>query len=147
MASVQAGVKTSLIDLGRAPSASVLLACNVHLDLSQEDITHAPQLLTEHHTYCCLQCKWSRFTLYFLAAACIQLHASRSSATSTGASVSLVEVQVNEGLSDSPADLLDFSMKQELEQVHDTMLPLGMHSVQCCRFLICSNPCSCLNVH
>ena len=26
-------------------------------------------------------------------------------------------LQVNEGLSDSPADLLDFSMKQELEQV------------------------------
>ncbi len=29
----------------------------------------------------------------------------------------LSAVQVNEGLSDSPADLLDFSMKQELEQV------------------------------
>ncbi len=37
-------------------------------------------------------------------------------------------MQVNEALSDSPADLLDFSMKQELEQVGRTMFHLGMHS-------------------
>lgn len=47
----------------------------------------------------------------------LQLDASRSSAINSCASVSLIEMQVNEALSDSPADLLDFSMKQELEQV------------------------------
>jgi len=79
--------------------------------------------------------------------ALLPLDASRSSAINSCASVSLIEMQVNEALSDSPADLLDFSMKQELEQVHHTMLHLGMHSFQCWPFLICSKPCSCLDVH
>ena len=30
-------------------------------------------------------------------------------------------LQVNEALSDSPADMLDFSMKQELQQVHTAL--------------------------
>lgn len=58
----------------------------------------------------------------------LPLDASRSSPINCCASVSLIEMQVNEALSDSPADLLDFSMKQELEQVGRTMFHLGMHS-------------------
>ena len=146
MALVQAGVKSSMIDmfLGRAPLASVLLARCLQLELAQG--------VLYMHLSCSLSIMLTAVYMYNATGqdshfTFLPLHAARSSATSTCASISLIEVQVNEGLSDSPADLLDFSMKQELEQVGHLLFHLGMHSFQCCPFLICSKPCSCLDVH